>query len=854
MNRKIVFKRSSKNKLNNHDNYDRYKPDSKKNSLEIEHEKIREMVYKKLNDYSDDIEISDELQPDKVYELIQDKYKKVNKSKFGKKRNENGIFYKIYTKIYKKIEAKFTDRLIQKVIHVLSVTGIIFVIFSFIFLGFVSLDRTIIFHTIKVKNINSTEINQVTDKIKPAESKKEIIAVLHSSQLKYYKKAKDNIEFIKKNQPNEEYTKTYYLGENDSSENSSDYISNYDRKNNLDYKIDYDSIAENKADKNDMYLSNYYFQNRYQRIAFEDKDKENGENNNTIQKVGDYIFFRSNNLLQIDIIDLKTGSEGTFSLFPESDSIKENHTKNIVSFYCFNNRLYVIKSAENIVSTSDSYLFKEVPADDNEIEDAKQSHSNIYYNPNNSDNVNKNITDIMIYDITDSMKPVYLQTVSIDGYYIGSTIKNDQMVVFTNKSLCKGAEFKDNKLYYRTENNLPRINEKEIDPKSVYITDTTNINSFLVLTSIDLSQAEFNYKAMAFLTSNGSLVAKKDDLYLLNINNMNESKDLKYYSNNTKLLKFTYKDKKYEPVSMTEVEGGVYTNPSSFNDNNIILFTQKGISMNEFLNNKSLILKLDNNLDIISQKEFSGTICDTFMQNNKLYIQISTISEFKVKAIQIPDKEVIFQEMNNTEISNCDELFLNSLYSCNDMKLVVSGYDNYIYNNYYSNSDNIQENDSTGDTDNTQNGSDSDNVYTDYGYSSTFICLYRETEENQIEKSSSLKFKDMALNNQFLDDGVIVDNENQLIGLSLVDQTKHHYTNMGVGDAVFELCKYSQDGTLKKVFKYELGSENLDYDNFTGIEYYPYFENKTLYLYIPYKGLQIVNLEDYSLQKYIPYS
>src|SRR5574344_2471691 len=206
----------------------------------------------------------------------------------------------------------------------------------------------------------------------------------------------------------------------------------------------------------------------------------------------------------------------------------------IYDYYCVNDQLYIIYSDQNLEIKNQMLEGNENSGSNLSIDSESDKQSGI-------ETQNKK-TYVLIYSFENGETPQLDRSLEIDGSYNKSIKIEDRLIVLTNKFFSIGMEYVNKKatMHLEKQRNLPCINGKELEYKSIYITNSNNLCSYLLITSIDTKsdrKDNTNYKCIALLGSTKHININDNDLYIfMNKECDQEKSDPANSKDNTKII------------------------------------------------------------------------------------------------------------------------------------------------------------------------------------------------------------------------------------------------------------------------------------------------------------------------------
>ncbi len=162
---------------------------------------------------------------------------------------------------------------------------------------------------------------------------------------------------------------------------------------------------------------------------------------------------------------------------------------------------------------------------------------------------NKNITITYIYDVSNINSPTLISSLQQDGFYKTSRKSGDIVYVFTHYNVNYFNNVSKEKDY------IPYVGTELLDYTDIYIPETTQSNSYLVLTSIDLNDAKDFIDSKAILASADVFYVSSENIYASeyvweysdNYNN--------HSTNQSQLLKISYDKGTFYPEGIIKIKG-----------------------------------------------------------------------------------------------------------------------------------------------------------------------------------------------------------------------------------------------------------------------------------------------------------
>ena len=194
-----------------------------------------------------------------------------------------------------------------------------------------------------------------------------------------------------------------------------------------------------------------------------------------------------------------------------------------------------------------------------------------------------NSTIISIYDISDRTQPRIIKTLEQDGYYTSSRKADGILYLFSyyNAYLEAGSE--------KPELYIPYTDGSAIEENCIYIPEYVNSTGYLVITSVDIHTPDRFQSELAVIANPYDYYVSSENIYIANGIN----------SENSEIMKFSYKDGSITPIATNEVPG-ITNNSFSFDEYNGYLRVVTTVYGSTQSNN---LYVLDNELNIVGRIE-----------------------------------------------------------------------------------------------------------------------------------------------------------------------------------------------------------------------------------------------------------
>ena len=154
---------------------------------------------------------------------------------------------------------------------------------------------------------------------------------------------------------------------------------------------------------------------------------------------------------------------------------------------------------------------------------------------------------IYMYDISDREKPKEIHTFTLKGGYKTSRISDGYLYFFTGYSTSRPENKEDLEKY------IPVVDGKVLEGDCLYLPQYSDATSYLVMTSIDMSNPTKFTDKMAAVTWGNYYYVSGEHIYILD-NQWAEQKE-GIQCDKTRIMKFSYKKGEIEPVCEGVVDG-----------------------------------------------------------------------------------------------------------------------------------------------------------------------------------------------------------------------------------------------------------------------------------------------------------
>ncbi len=171
----------------------------------------------------------------------------------------------------------------------------------------------------------------------------------------------------------------------------------------------------------------------------------------------------------------------------------------------------------------------------------------------NNQVASKDITITYVYDVSNINSPKFISSLQQDGSYRTSRKSGDYVYVFTQHYIY----YFDNSSKKRDY--IPWVESQILDYTNIYIPETTQSTSYVVLTSIDLNDAEHFTDKKAVLASADIFYVSNENIYVseyvYNYRNTDRNNYTSYTSDQTQLLKLSYSKGIFSPEGSIKIKG-----------------------------------------------------------------------------------------------------------------------------------------------------------------------------------------------------------------------------------------------------------------------------------------------------------
>lgn len=419
-------------------------------------------------------------------------------------------------------------------------------------------------------------------------------------------------------------------------------------------------------------------------------------------------------------------------------------------------------------------------------------------------------TVVLGYDISDRANPVFKAKTEIDGRMVSSRVSDDYLYVITDYCM-RNVDFSVDDIENEDvsviveervkEWFIPKVNGQEIEADSIFkCTGQEDYNRFVVVTSIDINDS-FNVKdKLASIGGSYEIYVSRENIYTVNTRYEYDFAN-RSTKNYTDIFKFKYDKGIISSYASGTVDGYV-SEQFSLDENNGYLRVVSSVLERDDIS----VYVLDDALKVVGELEgiVSG---EQFMSakyvDDKLYF-VSFLRKDPLFVIDLSEPE------NPHTVNQLD----------------VSGFSSYLH--HWGN-----------------------NMLLGIGFEAdedtgivtgTKLSLFDTTSDNLKEISKKVYDKSYP---QFANTGykgILVDERKNIIGLGMTSEV---YDSDGVGELSCEYVVLQIDNKkIKEVFKYK---GELDE------EYRGLFIGDYLYIVVMDKGIQSVNLKDFSLVQFMDF-
>lgn len=149
-------------------------------------------------------------------------------------------------------------------------------------------------------------------------------------------------------------------------------------------------------------------------------------------------------------------------------------------------------------------------------------------------------TKVLFYNIEDKKNPQLINTIIQDGSYSSSRLTDGYLYLFTNYYVYD-YNGKDELRYY-----VPSVNGERIECDDIYIPSEINNDSYMVLSSVDLSDTNKIYDKKAVLATGDIFYVSNNNIYVA---------DSLWEIDESEILKFTYHKGNIEGTGKARVAG-----------------------------------------------------------------------------------------------------------------------------------------------------------------------------------------------------------------------------------------------------------------------------------------------------------
>ena len=159
----------------------------------------------------------------------------------------------------------------------------------------------------------------------------------------------------------------------------------------------------------------------------------------------------------------------------------------------------------------------------------------------------KNITEMLFYDISNPEKPVLKAKHSQEGSVGHTRMKDGILYTFSNSysgyyyPLAEAKEIEYDDL-------IPKVDGKTIGIKNIYVPEYSYGDCYMVVTSVDVKNPEKIIDSKLIMDSGYDLYVSYDNIYFWNT-------EYKSFGEQTKITKYSYKNGKIEPQASASILG-----------------------------------------------------------------------------------------------------------------------------------------------------------------------------------------------------------------------------------------------------------------------------------------------------------
>ncbi len=238
---------------------------------------------------------------------------------------------------------------------------------------------------------------------------------------------------------------------------------------------------------------------------------------------------------EIQIIDTKDGLK---------ELARIDGFENVSEFYIYEDTAVIIETLWANVQTnnvtSNSSMKKSV--EDIEVNDVIVSKNDVSIAYESTQ-----FSKIYMYDISNREKPKEIHTFTLKGGYKTSRISDGYLYFFTGYSTSRPESREDLEKY------IPVVDGKVLEGDCLYLPEYSDATSYLVMTSIDMTNPTKFVDKMAAVTWGNYYYVSGENIYVLD-NQWAEQKE-GIQCNKTRIMKFSYKKGQIEPVCEGVVDG-----------------------------------------------------------------------------------------------------------------------------------------------------------------------------------------------------------------------------------------------------------------------------------------------------------
>lgn len=183
-----------------------------------------------------------------------------------------------------------------------------------------------------------------------------------------------------------------------------------------------------------------------------------------------------------------------------------------------------------------------------------------------SDGCSRNKTSILLYNVSDVSKPVLYFQKHQSGNYSNSRMNGKYLYTISNMRVNSAEEDEDRKCY------IPCVGDDLVPEEDLYCPAGISSNSYVVLTSLDVTEGKDFSDTLSVLGGDGTCYASEDNIYIAAPSHSNHTKTTisKYHYENGTLeatCEKTFRGTILNQFSLDEYNGNLRFVATSYSDN-----------------------------------------------------------------------------------------------------------------------------------------------------------------------------------------------------------------------------------------------------------------------------------------------